>query len=161
MRLLTRRAALLALLFGALTPVLVVADAATESRFVTLLNAERQAAGLRPLATEPALQELARTWAGLQAASQRLEHRSLDDQVNWVEARVTPRWERIAENVAYGASVTAVHGALMTSTLHRANALGDFSHVGVGATRDANGRLWVTFNFIKVRQAPVQLALSD
>jgi uncharacterized protein YkwD len=161
MRLLPGGIALLAIVFAALTPASVFADAATENRLVALLNAEREAAGLRPLVAEPALHELAQTWASTQAASQRLDHRSLDDQATWVEARVTPSWERIAENVAYGASVDSVHDTLMGSTPHRANALGDFSHVGVGATRDASGRLWVTFNFVKVRQSRVQLAISE
>jgi uncharacterized protein YkwD len=120
-----------------------------EERFLALLNAERIAAGRPALEPEPAMHELARTWADTQAASQRLAHRPQQNQVEWVESQVTRRWQRVAENVGYGGSVDAVHRALMASPAHRANALGDFTHVGVGAASDATGRIWVTFNFLK------------
>lgn len=158
MRLATATAALLAILTIATAPSRLLAADPPEPYLLALLNAERSAAGLHPLRAEPALQALARSWASEQATRQQLHHRSLQDQASWVESRITRQWERLAENVAYGASETAVHDALMQSTLHRANALGDFSHVGVGAARDTEGRLWVTYNFVKVRQSSAQLA---
>ena len=46
-------------------------------------------------------------------------------------------------------AVDAVFDALAGSSGHRANMLGDFTHVGVGAYRDANGTLWTAHVFAR------------
>jgi hypothetical protein len=62
---------------------------------------------------------------------------------------VTREWTRLGENVGYAGSVEGVHAAYMNSPGHRANILGDYNRVGLGATRDANGRLWTTVVFLR------------
>jgi uncharacterized protein YkwD len=56
-------------------------------------------------------------------------------------------WARLAENVGLGASVERVYVSFLASTPHAANMLGDFTHVGIGARRDTNGKLFVTVIF--------------
>ena len=53
------------------------------------------------------------------------------------------------ENVGFGPDTTALQNAFMNSPPHRANILGDYNRVGVGAAFDGNGTLWVTLDFIK------------
>ncbi len=71
---------------------------------------------------------------------------NLVDQVN---NQVTSQWSRIGENVGFGPNVAALEQAFMNSAPHRANILGDYNRVGVGATRDSKGTLWVVVDFLK------------
>jgi uncharacterized protein YkwD len=129
----------------------VTAAAAEESvdrAFLDLLNRARIEAGRTPLTMEPSMRQLAIEWSGTLMTAQQLSHRTQSSQTAWIESRMTPNWQRTAENVASGYSVDAVHAWLMASPGHRANMLGDFTHVGIGSMRDVAGRLWVTFNFV-------------
>jgi uncharacterized protein YkwD len=58
-------------------------------------------------------------------------------------------WSSVGENVGYGGSVGGIFDALVASSGHRANILGDFTHVGVGAYRDAGGTLWTAHVFAR------------
>ena len=58
-------------------------------------------------------------------------------------------WTRAAENVAYGYNVTSVVDAWMNSPGHRANILGDFTHIGVGVAKGSDGQLYYVQNFGK------------
>lgn len=118
-----------------------------EARLFSLTNQSRAAAGLAPLAYDPAAVSVARGWAAELARSGQLRHNP--NLVAQVDAHVTNRWTRVGENVGYSATVDQVHGAYMASPGHRANILGDFNRVGVGAAYDATGRLWTTVVFIK------------
>jgi uncharacterized protein YkwD len=133
----------------AIAPATANAAGPVEEAFLQLLNAERAAAGRPALVMQPAMYQLASAWSNEQAADRQLSHRPMSSQIAWIESRVTSDWERIGENVAYGSTVDSVHETLMASPAHRDNALGDFTHVGIGSARDAAGRVWVTFNFLK------------
>jgi uncharacterized protein YkwD len=125
-------------------------DAGTADSFMllALLNEAREAAGQPPLMMQPALHAFASAWAAELSTQQRLVHRPETIQATWIEANVTPRWRHIGENIAFAPSVAAAHDTLMASDFHRANALGDFTHVGIGAARDTAGHLWVTYSFV-------------
>jgi uncharacterized protein YkwD len=129
-------------------PATAAADESADRAFLDLLNRARVDAGRAPLAMDPAMRQLALDWSGELMNGQRLSHRALSSQTAWIESRITPDWQRTAENVASGYSVDRVHAWLMASPSHRANMLGDFTHVGIGSVHDAAGRLWVTFNFL-------------
>lgn len=80
---------------------------AIEGQIVDLLNAEREAAGLRPLSVDARLTHGARAWATTMARDATFEHESEDG---------------FSENIAYGyADAAQVHDAWMTSAGHRAN----------------------------------------
>jgi len=136
------------------------ASGPVDEAFLQLLNDARTAAGRPALVMQPAMYELASAWSHEQAASRQLSHRPMSSQIAWIESRVTSEWERVGENVACGSTIDSVHETLMASPAHRANALGDFMHVGIGSARDDTGRVWVTFNFLKAGKLVDQLQIS-
>lgn len=138
---------------------------AAEEQLVRRINQDRTAAGLAPLAGDAALQGVARSWTPRMAGADRLSHNAaLGDQV-------TGSWTRLAENVGVArassgeqaeATVERLHRAFMDSAGHRANVLGDFDQVGVGAVWQ-QGNLWITVNFSKGRAdfgAPIDEAVG-
>ena len=106
-------------------------------------NAARKRAGLAPLRGMSGLHSVAQKWTSKLAASGELAHNpSYADQI-------PAGWTRAAENVAYGYEPDRVVDAWMDSSGHRANILGDHTHLGVGFVRDAQGRAWYTQNFAR------------
>ncbi|MFE6646381.1 CAP domain-containing protein [Nocardioides sp. NPDC057772] len=91
-----------------------------------LANAARAEAGLDPLTRDSALDELARRWAYEIAADGELSHNpDLAEQV-------PEGWQGVGENVAMGYPTGAeMHRGWMNSDGHRANILGDYTHIGI------------------------------
>ena len=91
-----------------------------------LANAARADAGLDPLTRDSALDGLARKWAHKIAADGQLSHNpDLAEQV-------PEGWQGIGENVAMGYPTGAeMHRGWMNSEGHRANILGDYTHIGI------------------------------
>lgn len=52
-----------------------------------------------------------------------------------------------AENVAVGYTPESVVGAWIASSTHRANLLGNYTHIGIGYVRSAGGRAYFTQDF--------------
>jgi|GEM_PF-4426259 hypothetical protein len=121
--------------------------ASDESTFLNLLNDTRRAHGLGPVTMNSALSYDARRWTGEMVRAGGLSHTPGTRMVNEV-ARVVPSWQRIGENVGYASTVQQLHNALYNSSGHRANMLGDYSHVGIGVAY-SSGRVWVTFRYVK------------
>ncbi len=90
---------------------------------------------------------LARQWARTMGDQNRLYHSP--DLAAKVSFACGGGWQRIGENVGYGGSSVIVFNGFMNSPPHRANILGDFSHVGIGAYRSNNGTLWIVQMFAK------------
>jgi uncharacterized protein YkwD len=106
-------------------------------------NRARVARGLRPLRLHPGLNRLASRWATHMARTGRLEH-------NPRFASQTPgRWTRAGENIAVGYRFVRVTREWMASPGHRANILGDYSHIGIGVVVDRRGRPWYVQSFAK------------
>jgi uncharacterized protein YkwD len=63
-------------------------------------------------------------------------------------AAYVPNWQLWGENVGVGPTPQSVEAALMASPPHRANILGNFTHMGVGVVI-ANGHFWVTERFYR------------
>ena len=141
-------ACLVALVIGAV--VAVPASAAlpsAEQDFVTRINQERTSRSLKALTVCGGLVDVARAWSDKRAAtSNHVGHNPS------YTSQIPTGWTRAAENVAWGsgtnASVAVLHRALMNSSGHRANILGDFTHIGVGVTVVSN-EMYVTQNFGK------------
>jgi len=51
-------------------------------------------------------------------------------------------WVAVGENIAVGGAVGGIFDALVASSGHRENMLGDFTHMGIGVWRDGQGALW-------------------
>ena len=123
-----------------------------EQGFVDKINQERTSRGKRPLIFDVQIRDVARAWSDQMASTGNFVHNP-----NYSK-QIPTGWTQAAENIAWGsgsnASVAVIHQALMNSSGHKANILGDFTRVGVGVTvRD--GKMWVTQNFGKYSGDPI------
>ncbi|MFC8827711.1 CAP domain-containing protein [Streptomyces sp. NPDC057137] len=109
--------------------------AAVTSDVVALTNAERSAAGLRPLAGDPRLTAAAQAHSDDMVARGFYSHTSPDGRQPWDRAAAAGCTHRgIGENIACGQrSAAEVVQGWMDSPGHRANILKpDFTHIGIG-----------------------------
>lgn len=142
----TALAVALALVLGLLGAVVAPAQPARADESGTissLLNQARAGQGLGPLQRMPALDSVALDWANRMAAAATMSHNpSLSTQV-------PGGWSRLGENVAQGYPTgAAMHDGWWNSSGHRANILGDFTHVGVAFVA-AGGTTWGVQVFAK------------
>lgn len=126
---------------------------AAADRLLQLVNAERRAAGIEPLAMRGGVVAIAATHSRAMAERNDIWHN---------EAFFTAATRRrldakvLGENVALNRDVDDAHRRLMASPHHRDNILdGRFRVVGMAVARDAAGRLFVTQNFVEPRARPV------
>jgi uncharacterized protein YkwD len=117
---------------------------ASASRSLELVNQARAGNGARPVALEAALQRKAQGWADHMSSTGKLVHSDL-------RAGLPSGWCSAGENIAYASGdADQIHQMWMNSSGHRANILNaQFTHIGIGATRDSQGRLWMVQVFIK------------
>ena len=120
---------------------------ATESRIFDLINAQRRSQGLRPLAHNPQLDQMAKIQAANMARFQKMAHDIPDASLPTLGDRaryVGYRYSRISENVALGyPNAEAVVNGWMTSTGHRRNILdGGVVETGIGIARSASGGVY-------------------
>ncbi|MGH8952851.1 MAG: CAP domain-containing protein [Acidimicrobiia bacterium] len=112
-----------------------------ESQFASSINSNRSGNGLAPLSRDGSLDSRARSWSEAMANAGGLSHSDLGS--------LLPPWSAAAENVGVGGSVSAVFEALVGSSGHQANMLGDYTHYGVGAWVDSSGTIWTTHVFTR------------
>ena len=113
-----------------------------EAEFLELINEERAAEGLNPLARLDVLVDGARGQAEAIHQAGYLYH-------NPDLADVTTGWYALGENVGYGPTVGALHRAFMDSPGHRANVLeATYNYLGVGVVLDENSVIWVAVVFM-------------
>ena len=147
--------ALAAALFLSAAPSPAGADTGSdEKEFVDALNGVRASVGLPALAVEIHLVDIARAWSGRMAAENRLYHNpTLADQA-------PANWQRVGENVGYGASVDSIHRALVNSPGHYANIVNPhFNYLGIGVVR-TESRVWVTQVFMQATSGEVATLAS-
>jgi uncharacterized protein YkwD len=113
--------------------------AAAESDFASRMNAYRSNQGLPALARDGSLDSYARSWAKKLAEQGSLSHSNIGSLI--------PPWSSVGENVGRGGSVGAIFDALIASSGHRSNILGDYTHFGIGVFRDQSGTLWTAHVF--------------
>ncbi len=118
------------------------AFATSEDSFLSKLNAERTSRGLAALQSHWDLVDDAEAHSNLMMDTGNLHH-------NPNLGGVTSGWVALGENVGVGPSVNSIHHSFMNSSGHRGNILGDFTHVGIGAVRESENKLWVTVVFMK------------
>ncbi|WP_066944130.1 CAP domain-containing protein [Streptomyces lushanensis] len=107
----------------------------TAAEVVALTNAERTAAGLRPLADDPRLASAAQAYSADMAARAFYSHTSPEGLAPWDRAAAAGATHRgIGENIACGQrDPREVVRGWMNSPGHRANILKpDFTHLGTG-----------------------------
>jgi uncharacterized protein YkwD len=120
---------------------------ADETKMFELTNQERKAKKIAPLKLNAALSKIARAHSDNMARQGKLAHvldeKDFDDRVR----DAGYRFSALAENVGSGKSATIemLMKAWMDSEGHRVNILdGDYTEVGIGLARDADGRLYST-----------------
>lgn len=116
-------------------------DSAAEGQFDSSINSYRGSNGLAALTRSGGLDSYARSWAERMATDGNLRHSDIGSLLG--------EWNSVGENVGYGGSVGGVFDGLVGSQGHRANMLGDFTHMGVGVYRDSNGTLWTAHVFAR------------
>ncbi|MBT8240199.1 MAG: CAP domain-containing protein, partial [Acidimicrobiia bacterium] len=117
------------------------ASATDESSMVSLINSERAAHGLGTLDVYWDLVDDARAWTGSMISDGYISH-------NPNLAGVTTGWSTLGENVGVGPNVDRLHTAFMDSPGHKANILGNYNYIGVGADRSPDGNLYITVVFM-------------
>jgi len=141
-------AAVIVALPAALPRPAAAADPGSESQLLAAINGARQGAGLGPLAVNGTLVAEARAWADHLMAAGALSHNPA------LGSQAPAGWSRVGEDVGFGPSASAVFNAFMASAVHRANILGDYEAVGVGADRRSDGQVFVTVDFLKWAGTP-------
>lgn len=137
-------------IFGAMLAVTMVfasvalASPAEEGEFLSLVNSARSAEGLAPLSVHNDLVAGARNHTSRMIARGEIFHSTSAEL-----GAVTTGWQVLGENVGVGPNPSVLHTAFMNSSGHRANVLGDFNFVGIGAEHAPDGKLYVTFMFMK------------
>jgi len=58
-------------------------------------------------------------------------------------------WSGVGENIGFGGSVSVIFDALVGSSGHYQNMVGEWTHMGVGVWRDAQGALWTCHVFAR------------
>jgi uncharacterized protein YkwD len=116
-------------------------DSGAEGQFASSINSYRSSNGLPALSRSGSLDSYARNWALQLVENGSLSHSNIGSLLG--------EWSAVAENVGYGGSVGGVFEALVGSSGHRANMLGDYSHIGVGVYRDSDGTLWTAHVFAR------------
>jgi uncharacterized protein YkwD len=105
-----------------------------EQRMLNLVNKERAAAGLRPLAPDPELTEVARRHSADMFARGYFAHDTPEGRSPFDRMRAANvQFLTAGENLALAPTVQVAHNGLMNSPGHRANILQkDFGRVGIG-----------------------------
>ncbi len=114
-------------------------------------NATRAKFGLTPFVYSNELAELALLHSRDMVENKYFSHYSLEgDSVLERAQNHNIKFKKIGENLAMGAQNSLyLHELLMNSEGHRANILGDFSHIGTGIAFDSNNTPYLTQNFLK------------
>lgn len=118
-----------------------------EGQMLSLLNAERTAAGLRPLQMSAWAQSFARSFSERMMSAGAIWHNS----DYFAKGRKAMGADLLSENVGYDSSIAANHLGFMRSPSHRNNILDPrFSHVGIGVAISQTGRVYVTEDFARI-----------
>ena len=112
-----------------------------ESVFASSINSYRSSNGLAALSRSGSLDSYARSWAQQMANNGGLSHSNIGSLLG--------EWSSVGENIGVGGSAGSIFGALVDSSGHRANMLGDFTHFGIGAYLDSAGNLWTCHVFAR------------
>ncbi len=123
-------------------------DAAGEKQLVELINQERAAEGLSPLAVDERLTRAARRHTELMVKHGGLSHQfDGEPSLQTRAADENLRSDRLAENVGLEMDAPGIHAGFMNSPPHRANILNpNYNAIGVGVMRNGD-RLYATEDF--------------
>jgi uncharacterized protein YkwD len=120
-----------------------------EKQMLDLVNEERVAAGLNPLAPDPELTEVARRHSADMFARGYFAHDTPEGRTPFDRMRdANVRFITAGENLALGPTIPVAHTGLMNSPGHRANILRpQFGRVGIGVMDGGMRGLMVSQEF--------------
>ncbi|HEU4596052.1 MAG TPA: CvpA family protein [Pyrinomonadaceae bacterium] len=120
-----------------------------EAQMLEMVNDERRAAGLSPLAPDPELTEVARRHSADMFARGYFAHYTPEGRSPFDRIRAANvRFRTAGENLALAPTLPIAHTGLMNSPGHRANILRpEFGRVGIGIMDGGFRGLMVTQNF--------------
>lgn len=127
------------------TPATPPSPGSPAEEIVALVNEARRSARLGALAPDTTLQHLAQGQAERMARAGRIFHNAALGK----KMLSGSTWTQFGENVAAGPSMAEVHVGLLNSPHHRANILGDFTHVGAAVVHTSDGDFYVAEVFGK------------
>jgi uncharacterized protein YkwD len=120
-----------------------------EIRMADLINVEREARGLAPLAFSPVLSDVGRAYSETMAEARTVNH-ALAGPMEKRIGDALPKTCTFGENVSKHTSIDYSLGDLMLSEGHRANLLSNrFTQVGIGIARGDDGFLYITQEFAR------------
>jgi hypothetical protein len=122
----------------------LAASPGDEAEFISLINQSRAAAGLGSLTGYADLTDDARLHTADMIAAGQVFHSTAAQLGSYASG-----WSLLGENVGMGPNPALLHQAFMNSASHKANILGDYDLVGVGADRSGDGVMFVTVVFMK------------
>ena len=125
----------------------VSAQASAADTTFALIQETRSSAGVAALQRHSGADSVAQSWAERMAADGSLRHNPDFASQLWNAVGSGA----VAENVGQirPADPAEMHQLFLNSPNHRANIVGAFTYVGVGAAQDADGALWVVHNFVE------------
>lgn len=120
-----------------------------EAAMLELINRERLAAGLAPLAADPEMTEVARLHSADMFARSYFSHNTPEEKTPFERMQERGvRYRTAGENLALAPTLQNAHTGLMNSPGHRANILQPrFGRVGIGILDGGRRGLMVTQNF--------------
>ena len=120
-----------------------------EAAMLELINRERLAAGLAPLAPDPEMTEVARLHSADMFARSYFSHNTPEGKTPFERMKDRDvRYRTAGENLALAPTLQIAHTGLMNSPGHRANILQPrFGRVGIGILDGGRRGLMVTQNF--------------
>ncbi|MBR6185801.1 MAG: hypothetical protein IKQ41_06010 [Clostridia bacterium] len=124
---------------------------AQEQKLLNLVNQDRAANGLAPLAEDPALSALARLKSDDMNQGNYLAHQS--PTLGSAAQMLTKHgysFQGVGENIAHHRDVEKAEAAFMSSPGHRQNILGSqWTRIGIGVSVDQNGYVYATELFAR------------
>lgn len=128
-----------------------------ERRMFDMMNSERAKAGLPPLAQQSWAHTTEKRHADRMSGAGQIWHNS----EYMGQGRKAMGASRLGENVVTASSVEKAHRKFMDSAPHRANILdGQFTHAGIGISRDSQGMIYAAQGFARISQVPQQAPAS-
>ena len=123
-----------------------------EGEILTLVNRHRSQRGLRPLANDPRVAEIARRHSAAMSGRRGIDHDGFDSRAAEI-GRFLPL-RGMAENVALDSRPDPARSAVkgwLGSPGHLQNIEGDFDVTGIGVVRGADGVNYFTQIFVTTR----------
>ncbi|UNY98662.1 CAP domain-containing protein [Zhouia spongiae] len=125
-----------------------IEDLSLQEMVVELINDHREDSNLKVLDYLKAVKDVAASHTDYMIEKGEVSHEYFFTREKELKEKVNAIL--VGENVAYGYSTAkGVVDAWLASTKHRDNIDGDFTHIGVSAKKNAEGRVYYTLMLVK------------